>query len=90
MAQHKSAEKRNRQTQRRTVINRERVGQVRTLVKAVESAIATGDKTKAQAALRAAQPALMSGVGKGILKKTTVARKMSRLSARIKTIGSTA
>jgi len=90
MAQHKSAEKRNRQTVRRTEVNRARVGQIRTIVKAVETAIGTGDKTKAQAALRAAQPVIMSGVSKGVLKKTSASRKMSRLSARVKAIGSTA
>jgi small subunit ribosomal protein S20 len=90
MAQHKSAEKRNRQTIRRTNVNRIRVGRIRTSVKAVESAIAGGDKAKAQAALKAAQPVIMSGVSKGVLKRATASRKMSRLSARVKAIGSTA
>jgi small subunit ribosomal protein S20 len=90
MAQHKSAEKRNRQTQRRTVVNRIRVGRIRTSMKAVELAIASGDKAKAQAALKAAQPVIMSGVSKGVLKHTSASRKMSRLSARVKAIGSTA
>ena len=90
MAQHKSAEKRNRQTIRRTHVNRIREGQIRTSVKAVETAILSGDMTKAQAALRAAQPVIMSGVSKGVLKKETASRKMSRLSARVKSIRSTA
>jgi small subunit ribosomal protein S20 len=90
MAQHKSAEKRNRQTLRRTEINRKRVGEIRTMVKAVETAISAGDKTKAQSALRVAQPIIMSGVNKGVLKLTTASRKVSRLSARVKAIGSTA
>ena len=90
MAQHKSAEKRNRQTIRRTAVNRIRVGRIRTSVKEVESAILTGDKSKAQAALKAAQPVIMSGVSKGVLKMATASRKMSRLSARVKAIGSTA
>jgi small subunit ribosomal protein S20 len=89
MAQHKSAEKRNRQTIRRTEVNRVRVGQIRTTVKAVELAILTGDKAKAQAALVKAQPIIMSGVSKGVLKITSASRKMSRLSARVKAIGST-
>lgn len=90
MAQHKSAEKRNRQTIKRTAVNRIRLGRVRSSVKAVEAAIAGGDKAKAQAALKAAQPVIMSGVSKGVLKLTSASRKMSRLSARVKAIGSTA
>lgn len=90
MAQHKSAEKRNRQTIRRTSVNRIRVGRIRASVKEVEAAIASGDKAKAQAALKAAQPVIMSGVSKGVLKHATASRKMSRLSARVKVIGSTA
>jgi small subunit ribosomal protein S20 len=90
MAQHKSAEKRNRQTIRRTEVNRVRVGQIRTIIKAVEAAIVTGDKTKAQTALRVAQPVIMSGVSKGVLRMATASRKMSRLSARVKAISSTA
>ena len=88
MAQHKSAEKRNRQTQRRTAVNRARISEIRTLVKSVEAAIATGDKSKAQTQLRAAQPVLMSGVSKGVLKLATASHKMSRLSARVKALAS--
>jgi small subunit ribosomal protein S20 len=90
MAQHTSAEKRNRQTVRRTQVNRIRVGQVRTTVKAVEAAILAGDKAKAQTALRTAQPIIMSGVSKGVLKMSTASRKISRLSARVRQLGSTA
>lgn len=90
MAQHKSAEKRNRQTIRRTAVNRIRVGRIRSTVKEVETAIASGDKAKAQAALKIAQPVIMSGVSKGVLKRATASRKMSRLSARVKAISSSA
>jgi small subunit ribosomal protein S20 len=90
MAQHKSAEKRNRQTIKRTAVNRIRVGRIRSSVKAVEAAILTGDKAKAQAALKNAQPIIMGGVSKGVLKLATASRRMSRLSARVKAIGSTA
>ncbi len=90
MAQHKSAEKRNRQTIKRTAVNRIRVGRIRSTVKAVEAAIITGDKAKAQSALKEAQPIIMSGVSKGVLKHATASRKMSRLSARVRAIGSTA
>ncbi len=90
MAQHKSAEKRNRQTIARTEVNRVRVGQIRTMIKSVEAAILSGDKTKAQTAFVAAKPVIMSGVNKGVLKKTTASRKVSRLSARVKAIGAKA
>ncbi len=86
MANHKSAEKRIRQTETRTEINRARVSRIRTFVKKVETAIAVGKKTEAQQALREAQPELMRGVSKGVLKLGTVSRKLSRLSARIKNL----
>lgn len=87
MAHHKSAKKRIRRNGRRTEINRRRVSRVRTFVKAVELAISSGDKEAAQTALRAAQPEMQRGVRGGILHKNTVARKLSRLSARVKAIG---
>ena len=86
MANHKSAEKRIRQTERRTEVNRARISRIRTFLKKVETAIATGDKSAADAAFREAQPELMRGVSKGVLHKNTVSRKISRLSARIKAI----
>lgn len=86
MAQHKSAEKRHRQTVRRTIVNRAREGQIRTAVKSVEAAILSGDQAKAQAELKVAQPIIMSGVSKGVLKLATASRKMSRLSARVKAL----
>ena len=84
MANHKSAEKRIRQTARRTEVNRARKSRIKASLKKVEAAIAAGNKKTAQQALKEAQPELMSGVGKGILKLGTASRKMSRLSARIK------
>ncbi len=86
MAHHKSAKKRIRRNARREDINRARVGRIRTFVKAVELAIAGGDKTKAQEALKAAQPELARGVRSGVMHRNTVARKLSRLSARVKAI----
>jgi small subunit ribosomal protein S20 len=86
MANHKSAEKRIRQTERRTAVNRSRVSRIRTFVKKVEAAIASGDKEAAQSAFAAAQPELQSGVGKGVVHKNMVARKLSRLSHRIKAL----
>lgn len=86
MANHKSAEKRIRQTERRTAVNRSRIGRIRTFVKKVEAAIQSGDKTAAGEAFRLAQPELMRGVTKGVLHRNTVSRKLSRLSQRIKAL----
>lgn len=84
MANHKSSEKRIRQTIRRTAVNSERLRRIKTFLKKVDTAIATGNKAQAQAALKEAQPELMRGVSKGIFKLGTASRKVSRLSARIK------
>ena len=86
MANIKSAKKRVRQTKRRTLVNRMRVGRIRTLLRQVEEAIAGGDREKATAAFQAAEPALMSGVGKSVMHRNTAARRLSRLSARIKAL----
>lgn len=86
MANHKSAEKRIRQTERRTEINRNRISRIRTFVKKVESAIESGNKVEAAEAFKAAQPELMRGASKGVLHKNTVSRKLSRMSARIKAL----
>jgi len=83
MPHHKSAEKRLRQTEKRTAINRARLSRVRTFVKKVESAIDSGDKEAAQSDFRTAQPELHRATTKGVLHKNTVARKLSRLAARI-------
>jgi small subunit ribosomal protein S20 len=86
MANHKSAEKRIRQTERRTAVNRARVSRVRTFIKKVETAIESGNKEAARDAFIAAQPELQRGVGKGVVHKNTAARKLSRLSTRIKAL----
>ena len=86
MANTASAQKRNRQNKRRTARNQARKSRVRTFVKKVETAIAGGDKAAAGEALRAAQPEMQRAVGKGVVHKNTVARKLSRLSARIKAL----
>lgn len=90
MAHHKSAQKRIRQTEKRTQINRSRLSRIKTFVKRVEKAIENENKTEAQSALRDAQSELMRGVSKGVLKLGTASRKVSRLSARVKTLGGSA
>ncbi|MFP4326927.1 MAG: 30S ribosomal protein S20 [Paracoccaceae bacterium] len=87
MANSPQAKKRARQNERRFAINKARRSRIRTFLRKVEEAIASGDKEAAAVALRAAQPELMRGVTKGVLHKNTVARKMSRLSARVKALG---
>ena len=86
MANHASSKKRIRQTKRRTAVNRARRGSIRTSIRIVEEAIDGGDKNAALAALKAAEPAMAAGVSKGVLHRNTVARKLSRLSKRIKTM----
>ena len=84
MAHHLSAKKRIRQTARRSEVNHSRVSRIRTFVRKVEEAIASGDKDQAASAFQDAQPELMRGVNKGVLHRNTVARRLSRLSRRIK------
>jgi small subunit ribosomal protein S20 len=84
MAHHKSAKKRIRQTARRTAINRARSSRVRSHIKKVETAIASGDKKAAEAALKEAQPEIQRGAVKGVIHRNMAARKLSRLSSRIK------
>jgi small subunit ribosomal protein S20 len=86
MANTPQSKKRARQMVARTTVNKARRSRIRTFLRKVEEAIASGDKSAAAAALQAAQPELMRGVTKGILHKNTAARKMSRLSARVKAI----
>ena len=67
-------------------MNKARRSRIRTYLRKVEEALASGDKDAAAAALKAAQPELMRGVTKGVYHKNTAARKMSRLSARVKSL----
>lgn len=87
MANSPQAKKRARQNARRLEVNKARRSRIRTYLRAVEEAIASGDKDAAAAALKAAQPELMRGVTKGVYHKNTASRKMSRLAARVKAVG---
>ena len=86
MANSPQAKKRARQIERRTAVNKARKSRIRTYLRAVEEAIALGDKAAATASLRAAQPELMRGVTKGIFHKNTASRKVSRLASRVKAL----
>jgi len=87
MANTKSAKKMVRKIARRTEVNKARRSRMRTFIRKVEEAIASGDKSAADEALKAAQPEIMRAAQKGIMHKRTSARKISRLSARIKAMG---
>lgn len=86
MANTSSAKKATRKIARRTEINKSRRSRVRGFIRKVEEAIASGDKTAAQEALKAAQPELMRAATKGVLHANTASRKVSRLANRVKSI----
>lgn len=90
MAHHQSAKKRIRQTERRTAVNRARTSRIRSFIKKVETAIASGDADAARSALREAEPEMMRGVRAGVMHKNTASRKVSRLAARLKGIAPSA
>jgi small subunit ribosomal protein S20 len=87
MANTPQAKKRIRRNDRRAEINGARVSRIRTFVKQVELALASGDKDQAQAAIKQVQPELARGVAKGVVHKNTAARKMSRLVKRVAALG---
>ncbi|MEL6793527.1 MAG: 30S ribosomal protein S20, partial [Pseudomonadota bacterium] len=78
--------KRVRQIERRTAVNTARRSRIKTFVRKVEEAIASGDAAAAKSALQAAQPEIMRGAAKGVMHKNTASRKVSRLAARVKAV----
>lgn len=86
MAHTLQSKKRARQADARQDVNKARRSRIRTFLRKVEEALASGNQDAAAAALRVAQPELARGVTKGVLHKNTVARKMSRLSSRVKAL----
>ena len=86
MANSPQSKKRARQAERRYAVNKARRSRIRTYLRKVEEALASGDYAAAQEALKTAQPELMRGVTKGVMHKNTVARKISRLSSRVKAL----
>jgi small subunit ribosomal protein S20 len=87
MANTSSAKKAARKIGTRTEVNRNRRGRVRTFLRKVEEALAAGDRTAAVAALKAAEPEIMRAASKGVVHKNTAARKVSRLTQRVKAVG---
>ncbi len=90
MANHPSAEKRNRERLKRTERNRSIKTHFRTLVKSVREAVARGDKTAASQALKAAVSALDAAVTKGVLHRSSASRSISRLNAAVQKTGAAA
>ena len=88
MANTKSAKKAVRKIARRTDVNGARRSRMRTYVRKVEEAIDAGDKKAAEEAFKLAQPEVMRAAQKRILHKNTASRRLSRLSARVKALGS--
>ncbi|MAC82079.1 MAG: 30S ribosomal protein S20 [Rhodobacteraceae bacterium] len=84
MANSPQSKKRARQIEKRFAVNKARRSRIRTYLRKVEEAIASGNKDAAATALKAAQPELMRGVTKGVFHKNTASRKMSRLASRVK------
>ena len=84
MANTPQSKKRARQNEARYAVNKARRSRIRTYLRKVEEAIASGDQTAAAEALRLAQPELARGVSKGVVHKNSAARKMSRLASRVK------
>jgi small subunit ribosomal protein S20 len=87
MANTPQAKKRIRRNNRRAEVNGARVSRIRTFLKKVETALTSGDKGAATAALAAAQPELARGVSKGVLHKNTASRKFARLTKRVAALG---
>ncbi len=86
MANTPQSKKRTRQIERRTDVNKARRSRIRTYIRKVEEAIASGNADAAALALKTAQPELMRGVTKGVVHKNTASRKISRLAARVKAL----
>ena len=86
MANTSSAKKMVRKIARRTAVNKSRRSRVRTYLRKVEEAISSGDKAAAEAAFKNAQPELHRAANKGVFHSKTIARKLSRLSSRIKAL----
>lgn len=83
MANTAQSKKRVRQTEARTDVNKARRSRIRTFLRKVEEALASGNQEAAALALKNAQPELARGVTKGVMHKNTVSRKISRLASRV-------
>jgi small subunit ribosomal protein S20 len=87
MANTKSAKKAARQATRRTAVNKTRRTRLRSSVRKVEEAIASGNKDAAAQALKDAEPIIVRAAQKGVAHRKTASRKVSRLSKRVGAMG---
>jgi len=87
MANTPQAKKRIRRNNKRADINHSRVSRIRTTIKEVETALASGKKADAADALKKAQPELFRGVARGVIHKNTASRKFARLAKRVAALG---
>ena len=87
MANTPQAKKRIRRNSNRAEINHSRVSRIRTFIKQVESALASGKKAEAAEALKKMQPEMARSVARGVIHKNTASRKISRLSKRVASLG---
>jgi small subunit ribosomal protein S20 len=87
MANTPQAKKRIRRNNKRADINHSRVSRIRTTIKEVETALASGKKADAAEALKKAQPELFRGVARGVIHKNTASRKFARLAKRVAALG---
>lgn len=83
MAHSRQARKRVRHNKRRAAVNRGRLSRMRTFIRRVEEAIASGDKREAEQALREAQPEIMRGASKAVVHRRTASRRVSSLARRV-------
>ena len=90
MANTAQSKKRARQADARQDINKARRTRIRTFLRKVEEALASGNQDAAALALKNAQPELARGVSKGVMHKNTVSRKISRLASRVKALATPA
>ena len=87
MANTKSAKKMVRKIAARTEINKARRSRMRTFIRRVETALKAGNAEEAQTAFRQAEPEIMRAAQKGVIHKNTASRKISRLAARVRALG---
>lgn len=83
MANHKSAEKRIRQTEKRTAVNRSNRSRLRTQIKKLRAALLHHDKDQSTELLNPTISIIDKAVNKGIIHKNTAARYKSRLTKHV-------
>jgi small subunit ribosomal protein S20 len=88
MANHFSALKRSRQTEKRSQVNRANRSRLRTALRDLREAIAAGDRSAAQSSFRTSVSVIDKAIQKGVIHENTAARYKSRLSARVNTLAS--